>query len=507
MEKQNDPIYYREASTLAEMIRNKEITSVEVVQAHLDRVAAINPRINGIVTLMGEQALKDAAAADKAVAAGKKLGPLHGVPFSIKDAIDTAGVPSQYGSKIFQGNVPEKDATVVSRMKNAGAIPLMKTNIPEFSAHWESENLITGRTLNPWNPDRTPGGSSGGESAVIAAGLSPIGLGSDVAISVRGPAAFTGIAALKATHGRIPYTGHFPRVLSRWWHIGPMARTVKDVALGYSIINGADGIDGYSIYAADAKPATFRTPGQKIRVGWASEPAFGPVDPEITAAIKTTATLLKDLGCDVEEVPLPFMQDADWLTTYFNVFYGEVVPYLEQFTKGRENELHFIGKFTMDYPLLSEREYAKAENKLEELRSHFAKYFLKYDVLLLPVTPMTATEHMLQELTVNGQKVSALHVMKATAPFNITGLPAISVPVTSSSEKLPINIQMVARWFDEATLLELGEKNTVGKPCLWNTSYSISLLSGSKSPSGENPGTFCLIVFCSLFPYPAQRLP
>src|ERR1700748_97692 len=220
MKNQNDPIYYQEASTLAEMIRNKEVTSVEVVQAHLDRVAAINLQIKAVVTLMGEQALKDAVAADKAVTAGGKLGPLHGVPFSIKDAIDTAGVPTQYGSKIFEGNIPGKDATVVTRMKNAGAIPLMKTNIPEFSAHWESENLVTGRTLNPWNPDRTPGGSSGGEAAAIAGGLSPIGIGSDLSISVRGPAAFTGIAALKATHGRVPYTGHFPRVLSRWWHIG-----------------------------------------------------------------------------------------------------------------------------------------------------------------------------------------------------------------------------------------------------------------------------------------------
>jgi len=464
MKSQNDPIYYQEASTLAEMIRNKEITSVEVVQAHLDRVAAINPRINGVVTLMGEQALKSATAADKAVAAGGKLGPLHGVPFSIKDAIDTAGVPTQYGSKIFEGNIPEKDATVVTRMKNAGAIPLMKTNIPEFSAHWESENLVTGRTLNPWNPDRTPGGSSGGEAAVIAAGLSPIGLGSDLSISVRGPAAFTGIAALKATHGRVPYTGHFPRVLSRWWHIGAMARTVKDLALGYSIINGMDGIDGYSIFPNNAQIPNFRSPGQKIRVGWASEPTFAPVDPEITAAVKDAAALLKDLGCEVEEVSFPFMERTDWVSLYFAVIYGELVPYMEQFTKGRENELHFIGKFTMNVKLLGEKDYARSENKLEELRGHFANYFQKFDILLLPVNPMTATGHQQQEYVVNGQKVSALHVNTATAPFNITGLPAISVPVTLSSEKLPINIQLVARWFDEATLLELGEKIQTGSP-------------------------------------------
>ncbi|GLU50559.1 amidase [Dyadobacter frigoris] len=458
----NDPIYYQEATTLAKLIRNKEISSVEVVQAHLDRIAEINPRINGVVTLMGEQALKSAALADKAVSSGEELGPLHGVPFSIKDAIDTAGVPTKRGSKIFEDFIPEKDATVVTRMKNAGAIPLMKTNIPEFSAHWESDNLVTGRSLNPWNPDRTPGGSSGGESAVIAAGLSPIGLGSDVAISLRGPAAFTGISALKATHGRVPYTGHFPQALSRFWHIGPMARTVRDVALGYSIINGADGIDGYGIFAKDAAPATFRIPGQKIRVGWVSDTAFGPVDPEITTAIKATAKLLADVGCDVAEVRLPFMENTDWLTPYFNLVYGELVPYMQQYTRGRESELHFIGKATMDYPLLNAAEYVKAEATIEKLRMHFAGYFQEYDVLLCPVNPMTATGHGLNEYIVDGKTVSAYHVMTATAPFNMTGLPALSVPVRLSSETLPINIQLVSRWFDEATILALGEKIQTG---------------------------------------------
>lgn len=457
-----DPIYYQEATTLAKLIRTKEISSVEVMQAHLDRIAEINPKINGIVTLIGEQALQAAAVADKAVSNGDKLGPLHGVPFSIKDAIDTAGIPTKRGSKIFENFIPEKDATVVTRMKNAGAIPLMKTNLPEFSAHWESDNLVTGRSNNPWNPDRTPGGSSGGESAVIAAGLSPIGLGSDVAISVRGPAAFTGIAALKATHGRVPYTGHFPQALSRFWHIGAMARTVRDVALGYSIINGADGFDGYSIFAKDAAPATFRIPGQKIRVGWVSDTAFGPVDPEITAAIAATAKLLQETGYDVEEVRLPFMENTDWLTPYFNVLYGELVPYMQQFTKGRESELHFIGKVTMDYPLLAANDYVKAEAKIEELRSHFAGYFLKYDVLLCPVNPMTATGHNLQEYMVNGIAVSPYHVMAATAPFNMTGLPALSVPVRISSERLPINVQLVSRWFDEATILALGEQIQTG---------------------------------------------
>jgi Asp-tRNA(Asn)/Glu-tRNA(Gln) amidotransferase A subunit family amidase len=217
----------------------------------------------------------------------------------------------------------------------------MKTNLPEFSAWTETDNLVTGRTNNPWNLERTPGGSSGGESAAIAAGMSPIGIGSDVAISVRGPAAFTGIAALKATHGRIPYTGHFPTVTSRWWHVGPMARTVRDVALGYSILRGTDGVDGYAVHARNATPDDRRIAGQSIRVGWVSDAAFGPVDPEITAAVASAAARLADLGCEVEEVRLPFLGDP--LSALMTVVFGEIVPYVKSLAAGRESELHAIG--------------------------------------------------------------------------------------------------------------------------------------------------------------------
>jgi aspartyl-tRNA(Asn)/glutamyl-tRNA(Gln) amidotransferase subunit A len=175
-------IHYRDATALAALIRTKQFSSREVVQAHLDRIEAVNPKINAVVTLMAEEALTSADAADKAVATGAPLGPLHGVPFSIKDALDTAGVLTQRGSKLFAGNIPDKDATAVARFKVAGGIPLIKTNLPEFSAWTESDNLVTGRTNNPWNLERTPGGSSGGESAALAAGMSPIGIGSDVMI-------------------------------------------------------------------------------------------------------------------------------------------------------------------------------------------------------------------------------------------------------------------------------------------------------------------------------------
>jgi aspartyl-tRNA(Asn)/glutamyl-tRNA(Gln) amidotransferase subunit A len=215
----SNELIYSDATELAELIRNKEVSPVEVMQAHLDRIEAINPKLNAIVALAND-ALQSAKTA---VMAGEKLAPLHGVPFTVKDSIDTAGVLTQRGSPIFKGRIPEADATTVARMKGAGAILLAKTNLPEFSYATETDNLLSGRANNPWNLDRTPGGSSGGESAAIAAGMSPIGLGSDVAISLRGPAANTGIISLKATHGQIPMTGLWPRVPRRFWHVGPMA--------------------------------------------------------------------------------------------------------------------------------------------------------------------------------------------------------------------------------------------------------------------------------------------
>ena len=270
-----NPIHFLEAAALATLIRTRQLSSREVIQAHLDRIDTVNPKINAVVTLMAEEALKGADAADRAVVSGAPLGPLHGVPFSIKDALDTANVLTQRGSRLFANNIPDRDATAVARYKAAGGIALMKTNLPEFSGWTETDNRVTGKTNNPWRLDRTPGGSSGGEAAALASGMSPIGIGSDVMISVRGPAAFTGVAALKPTHGRIPYTGHYPSILSHWWHIGPMARTVGDVALGYSILKGPDGEDGYAIHACDAQADNdIRIVGQPIRVGWVSDAAF-----------------------------------------------------------------------------------------------------------------------------------------------------------------------------------------------------------------------------------------
>jgi aspartyl-tRNA(Asn)/glutamyl-tRNA(Gln) amidotransferase subunit A len=299
-------LIYSDATKLAELIRTREISPVEVMRAHLDRIEAVNPKVNAIVTI-AEAALDSAKDAEAAVLRGDELGPLHGVPFTAKDSIDTAKVLTQRGSPIFKGRMPDTDATSVARMKKAGGILLAKTNLPEFSYWIESDNLLTGRTKNPWNLDLTPGGSSGGESAAIAAGMSPLGLGTDLGISLRGPAAHTGIVSLKATHGRVPMTGIWPRVPRRLWHVGPMARSIRDLSLAFSQLDGPDGQDGYSSSVIPLNTGAGSSKKRSLRIGWLVEPGFGPIDPEVTAAVQAAAEALRDFGTLLNQCTFPHL--------------------------------------------------------------------------------------------------------------------------------------------------------------------------------------------------------
>jgi aspartyl-tRNA(Asn)/glutamyl-tRNA(Gln) amidotransferase subunit A len=425
------------------------------MQAHLDRIAAVDPKINAIVTV-AERTLDDARAAEAAILAGGELGPLHGVPFTVKDSIDTAGVLTQRGSPIFKGRIPEADATSVARLKAAGAILLAKTNLPEFSYWIESDNLLSGRSNNPWDLERTPGGSSGGESAAIAAGMSPLGLGTDLAISVRGPAAQTGIVSLKATHGRVPMTGIWPRAPRRFWHVGPMARSIRDLALAFSLLSGPDGEDGYASRTVATDTGVGSAPGRPLRVGWLVEPGFGPIDPEVAATVQAAAEALKGAGCIVEAVRIPALERDFALDVFNKLHVMEMKPAFREATEGRSrDELYKMARTMLALPDTSMDDYIAAEQAAERLRDGYAEYFRRYDALITPVLPIPAHKHGVTEFVINGQTVDATYLQGATVPLNVTGLPGLSMRFGTSREGLPINVQVVAGWQAETTILHV----------------------------------------------------
>jgi aspartyl-tRNA(Asn)/glutamyl-tRNA(Gln) amidotransferase subunit A len=447
-------IIFSDATKLAELIRTKEVSPVEVVQAHLDRIAAVNPKINAIVTL-ADGALKAAKAAEAAVLAGDELGPLHGVPFTVKDSIDTADVATQRGSPIFKGRVPDVDATSVARMKKAGGILLAKTNLPEFSYWIESDNLLSGRSNNPWDVTRTPGGSSGGESAAIAAGMSPIGLGTDLAISVRGPAAQTGITSMKATHGRVPMTGIWPRAPRRFWHVGPMARSVRDIALAFSQLVGPDGQDAFATSTVQFDAGIGRQPYRQLRVGWMVGPGLGPVDPEVAATVKAAAEALKGIGVFVEQVSIPALERDFPLDVFNRLHVMEMKPAFAEATAGHEDEMYKMAKTMLSLPDTSMKDYIDAEQAVERLRDGYADYFSRYDALITHVLPIPAHKHGVEEFKIDGQTVDATYLQGATVPLNVTGLPGLSMRFGTSKEGLPINVQVVGSWQAESTILHL----------------------------------------------------
>jgi len=424
------------------------------VQAHLDRIAAVNPRINAIVTL-ADGVLKAAKAAEAAVLAGDELGPLHGVPFTVKDSIDTADVLTQRGSPIFKGRVPNADATSVARMKKAGGILLAKTNLPEFSYWIESDNLLSGRSNNPWDVTRTPGGSSGGESAAIAAGMSPIGLGTDLAISVRGPAAQTGITSMKATHGRVPMTGIWPRAPRRFWHVGPMARSVRDIALAFSQLVGPDGRDAFSTSTVQFDAGIGRQPYRQLRVGWMVGPGFGPVDPEVAATVRAAAEALKDVGVFVEQVSIPALERDFALDVFNRLHVMEMKPAFAEATAGHEDKMYKMAKTMLSLPDTSMKDYIDAEQAAERLRDGYADYFSRYDALITHVLPIPAHKHGVGEFIIDGQTVDATYLQGATVPLNVTGLPGVAMRFGTSKEGLPINVQIVGKWQAESTILHV----------------------------------------------------
>ena len=440
------------ATELAALIRRKKVSPVEVVDAVLDRVARINPRLNAFVTLTEEPARRDAKAAERAV--GKrsaKLGPLHGVPFSVKDLVITRGVRTTFGTPLYRDNVPAEDAPMVERMKAAGGIMLGKTNTPAFGWIGATHNLVFGITRNPWNLERTPGGSSGGASAAAAAGLGPLLVGTDGGGSIRIPASCAGVFGHKPSYGRIPT---YP-VSGAWSlsHIGPLTRTVADAALVMTVCAGPDERDQYSLPgpAVDYVKA-LRGSVKGLRVAYADDLGFADaVDPEVRAVCAKAARTFRELGCKLDEVKPAWPSPREcWGEIFCGGIATRLAPYVDRRTE-IEPGLHRIIETTLKN---GPTKYVQAWFDRLAWWQHPRAFFEKYDLLLTPTIACPPFAVGLDNPTeIAGKPVEPYAWIPFTYPFNLTGQPAASVPCGFSRDGLPIGLQIVGRRFDDVLVL------------------------------------------------------
>jgi len=451
----DEELCYMSALKMAEAIRKQEISCVEVVDTILERIEKINPKINAYCTVLTEEARQAAKEADEAVKQGKHLGPLHGVPVSIKDLIFTKGIRTTFGSKIFENFIPERDAIVVQRLKAAGSIILGKTNTPEFGYKLVTDNLLFGVTRNPWNLNLTSGGSSGGAGAAVAAGLGPLAVGGDVGGSIRVPSSFCGIFGFKPSFGRIPRYPELPgwETLA---HNGPMTRTVRDAALMLDVTAGPHDADRLSL--PDEKVSYLKSVESKpkeLKVAWSIDLGYAVVDPQVRTIVEKAVKVFEGLGWKLQEANLNF---GDPEPIFRTMVLAEAAAALIDATGEWEDKI--------DPPLARLVEYGKDVSAIDYVRATFQrkefwekvyKFFEKYDVLLTPTlaVPPFAIEEGMGPRVIDGKKVSILGWMAFTFPFNLTGQPAASVPCGWTREGLPVGLQIVGRRFDDATVLQV----------------------------------------------------
>ena len=439
------------AGELAQAIRSKRLSSREVVEAYLDRIQRINPKLNAIVQLTADSARRQADEADAALARGESKGPLHGVPITIKDTLETEGVICTGGTLGRTHYVPKTDATSVARLRAAGAIILGKTNVPELAGALETDNLIYGRTNNPYDLTRTPGGSSGGEAAIVAAGGSPLGLGTDAGGSIRVPAHYCGLAALKPTSGRVPRTGQFPRPMgarNSVFHVSLIARKVDDLALALPIIAGSDFQDYTIIDMPLLDSRAVDVP--KLRLAYFDNDGTLAPTPEIAAAVRAAADELANLGVRVEERRPPEADRA--ATIYYDMTRGDGGAGVRAFLKSVGTEqispLFEQSLSSRSAPAMASTTDALAAfTRWDAYRNTMMGFMRGYDALLSPVLPYVAPHHgkSFDPTLQTGVGYAQMH--------NLTGWPTATVRIGTSPEGMPIGVQIAARpWREDIAL-------------------------------------------------------
>ncbi|MFX0030598.1 MAG: amidase [Candidatus Hermodarchaeota archaeon] len=467
LDMKKEELCYMPAYEMAEKIKNQELTSEEITEIIIERIEKINPIINAYCTPTFELAREMAKKADKDVKEGVLLGLLHGVPISIKDETDTKGIRTTYGSYLFENNIPREDAAIVRRLRDAGIVILGKTNTPAFGYKGETDNLIFGVTRNPWNLERTTGGSSGGAAGAVASGLGPIGIGSDGGGSIRIPSCFCGLYGLKSTFGRVPQSEmKLMGYLGTFVHRGPLVRYVKDAALVLDVIAGQDDSDRYSVpkpnYSyvdkLDEKPS-------KLKIGYSLDMGFAEaLDPEVEKAVLDGIQKFEEFGWSIEKSRIRLKNpESIFLTIWTSGFAYSLGPYLEHAKEKMDPGLVDMINVGLTF---SVKDIKIAEVQREMIYEEICKIFRKVDILITPTLACPAfelgksnanVETMTTDIIIKGKNMSATGWLPFTYPLNASGHPAASIPCGWSSDGLPIGMQIVGDRFDELTVLQVSK--------------------------------------------------
>lgn len=449
---QDEDLCFRSATDLAADIRARRLSPVELARAVIARIEALNPALNCFCTPTPETAMEEAKAAEDAVMRGRPLGLLHGIPYSIKDMQPTRGVRTMRGSKIFEHNIPEDDTPLERRLRKAGGVFLGKTTTPEFGWKGATDSPVTGITRNPWNLERTPGGSSGGASAQVAAGLGPLAQGGDGGGSIRIPSSFAGIFGIKPTIGLVPYVPMPHNGLLS--HLGPMTRTVSDAALMLSALSGYDPADRFS---QPGPPQDFLAGLHDgiagLKVFWSPTLGYAEVDPEVAEATARAAARFAELGAEVEEGD-PGLGNA---TDFFIVLYqsavaGGLVQHLDEWESEMDPGLVHMVRRGMEYSAV---EYVQARIERLAFCDRLARFFETWDLLLTPATAVPAFP--VGQVAPEPGRFEAEDLFAWTPfsfPFNASGNPAASVPCGFTRDGLPIGLQIVGRLHEDRQVLQ-----------------------------------------------------
>jgi amidase len=451
-------IWQLPATELAQCIARRQLSSVEVVDAHLARIDAVNPALNAVVRVMADEARAGAVLADKKIAAGETLGPLHGVPFTVKENIDVAGLPTTWGVPALAQAVPPADAPVVERMRAAGAIPIGRTNLPDMGLRTHTVSSLHGLTRNPWHPGRTAGGSSGGEAAALATGMSPLGLGNDTGGSLRNPANACGITSIRPSAGRVPDAGYVPaedRLLAvQLMNVqGPMARRVADVLLCLRVLMGAHRRDPWSIDAPFDGPPQSRP----IRVAVLPEPPGGSTDPTVAAVVRRAARALADAGYVVEEMCPTRYEDA--VSCWGRLISSDLASVLGLLSQVMSADaMAYLNNFMEAVPPVADTAgWSRLMTERDGIARAWSIFMADRPLLLSPTWTQLPFEHGFDSATPAGTAATT-ELMRPVVPANLLGLPSACVPAgRDEATGLPIGVLITGRRMREDLCLEAAE--------------------------------------------------